>query len=52
MWGGGGWSGVGGGGGVNEDPSFLSMVTLSSVYQPKSSIVTMYISTDFLWRFF
>ena len=27
------------------------MVTLASVYQSKSSIFTMYISTDFLWRF-
>ena len=43
--GGGGGSGVGG---VYEDPSFLSMVTLASVYQSKPSIFTMYISTDFL----
>ena len=47
--------GGGGGGGVwgiYEDPSFLSMVTLASVYQSKTSIFTMYISTDFLWRLF
>ena len=36
--------------GLYEDPSFLSLVTLASVYQSKSSIFIMYIRTDFLWR--